>query len=340
MDYCPVYSGFANGLCSNIQNEQYVKADQIETFGVRNSRCLVGGVGANQKMALCLSIACVVEDQSLRIQVDKRWHKCEEAGQVIQSGLVSITCPDPIRICPTFYCPFDCLGTGGICDYSSGQCLCEYSSNVDEGEDGDSISLAECGSVNETHTGDGTSSRPLNFNIIIRPGESIDKTQILPPPDSPLSDYYVPDGRALEEKVSKTSWTLVIALGVGGVALIILGCIVREWDKHRIPTAEANGTTVNRNKDKMVANVLVDLRVHGLHGDLDESLADTDEHLTESVASGMRSDTLSDISISRYSEVLSEADTSIGDMPAEGIGHEETHEDAHIIRRRRVGAES
>lgn len=340
MDYCPVYAGFANGLCSNIQNEQYIKANQIETFGVRNSRCLVGDVGDNHQMALCLPIACVVEDQSLRIKVDNRWHRCDELDQVIQSGRASIVCPDPRRICPTFYCPYDCLGTGGICDYPSGQCLCEYANNAEEDEDGESSFLvAECGSVNDTLPGDG-SSGPVIF-YIIRPGESIDKTQVLPPLDSPLSDYYVPNSRSLEEKEMKTSWTLVICLGVGGVALIIVAFLTREWSKGQMQTEDVTRTIIHRNKDKMVATVLIDLRLHGAHQELDESLADTDGHLTESVASGRPNDTLSEISMSRYSEVLSEPDTSIGDVPADGIESEEMHEqDAEIIRHRKVGAAS
>lgn len=36
-----------------------------------------------------------------------------------------IECPDPVKVCPTFYCPYDCLDTNnGICDYNTGLCMC------------------------------------------------------------------------------------------------------------------------------------------------------------------------------------------------------------------------
>jgi len=37
-----------------------------------------------------------------------------------------VVCPDPARMCPSFYCPHDCLKEeGGVCDYELGQCMCE-----------------------------------------------------------------------------------------------------------------------------------------------------------------------------------------------------------------------
>ena len=40
-----------------------------------------------------------------------------------------VVCPDPARMCPSFYCPHDCLEEeGGVCDYELGQCMCEEDS--------------------------------------------------------------------------------------------------------------------------------------------------------------------------------------------------------------------
>jgi hypothetical protein len=338
MDYCPVYSGFDNGLCSNIQNAQYIKANQIETFGRRNSRCLLGDVGSNHKIALCLPIACVVEDQTLRINVDSVWHTCEKAGQVITSGTASVICPDPIRICPTFYCPFDCLGTGGICDYPSGECLCEYQ-NISDTSLSHSMIVAECGSLEEAMLGD-TDEMPLNIPIIILKESDGKKQSILPPTDSPLSDYYVPTTQSLEENNLVPSLIMVIALAIGGALLLLLGFMWRERYMRRNVEVE-NTSPVDNNKDKMLATVLNGMRIYGgLAPQLNESLADTDEQLTESVASAMRSD-MSDISFSGESQSgVSEVDSSLqGDVETENISQELVPDESRIIRRRRVGAE-
>ena len=116
---------------------------------------------------------------------------------------------------------------------------------------------------------------------ILRPG-----TTDFPHPDSPLSDYYVPDTRALEEKPSKTSLTMLIAISAGGACLIAFAFLLRNWHKakHSAEAENNNQVMINRNKDKMVATVLVDMRMHGGEAALNESLAETDEQLTESVA--------------------------------------------------------
>lgn len=54
---------------------------------------------------------------------------CDYSGQVISMWWNPndyVVCPDPARMCPSFYCPHDCLKEeGGVCDYESGQCMCE-----------------------------------------------------------------------------------------------------------------------------------------------------------------------------------------------------------------------
>jgi len=320
LDYCPVYSGYANGLCSDISNERIMKSSSLETFGTRNSRCLMGKVvGDRNKLALCLPIACVVEDQTLRIQTEGQWHECAEEGQIIQSGLTTIFCPNPQRICPTFYCPFDCLGTGGVCDYDSGECLCEYPGKKGSNE---TSSWAECGTVNEKTVTDEDNPPALQIPII-RPGITID-----PPLDSPYIDYYVPDEKALEPEQPKARWAIVAALGVGGGVLVSIGFFLLFFkgnDDDGDDGGNDNPLPINRNKDKMVATVLVDLRMRGQQEN--DSLGDTDEQLTESVASGIPSDGFSDIN----------SDVDVGEViPPTPPRRRVQEEEEPAIRRRKI----
>lgn len=61
MDYCPVYNGFTNGMCSDPENEALIRVDRMERFGERNSRCVAGYV-TSRRTALCLRIACAIEE--------------------------------------------------------------------------------------------------------------------------------------------------------------------------------------------------------------------------------------------------------------------------------------
>eukprot|EP00559_Dactyliosolen_fragilissimus_P004535 CAMPEP_0184855368 /NCGR_PEP_ID=MMETSP0580-20130426/643_1 /TAXON_ID=1118495 /ORGANISM="Dactyliosolen fragilissimus" /LENGTH=992 /DNA_ID=CAMNT_0027349869 /DNA_START=1325 /DNA_END=4300 /DNA_ORIENTATION=- len=72
LDYCPFFQGFSNGLCTDRENERFIKVNDMEKFGIKNSRCIVGRVD-NVKTSLCLPIACVIEDQTLRVNVDGSW---------------------------------------------------------------------------------------------------------------------------------------------------------------------------------------------------------------------------------------------------------------------------
>ena len=170
MDYCPVYSGFLNGLCSDPENEALIKVNLIERIGRRNSRCLTGSVlhdnkntNGNKRVnfqqptaspisissakttALCLPIACVVEDRTLRVQIDGSWKVCSRKGEILtprssirntdgSKAIVSVHCPDPIRTCPTFYCHRDCLGTDRHCDYNVGKCVCSSNTTKTDGD--------------------------------------------------------------------------------------------------------------------------------------------------------------------------------------------------------------
>jgi len=128
-EYCPYYRGFSNGLCSLPETVNYLKTDDAEEFGP-NSRCVVA-YKASRMTGLCMPIACVVSDRSLRIQVDGLWTKCSYAGEIIKlrwwTDQSYIVCPDPARTCPTFWCRQNCLGsTNGVCDYKTGQCMCPF----------------------------------------------------------------------------------------------------------------------------------------------------------------------------------------------------------------------
>ena len=72
LDYCPVFVGYANGRCDDKDAEEYAGVKKFEVFGEDNSRCVMGHVDWI-RTSLCLPIACVIQDQSLRIKVDGYW---------------------------------------------------------------------------------------------------------------------------------------------------------------------------------------------------------------------------------------------------------------------------
>jgi hypothetical protein len=127
LDFCPVFEGFANGHCGDKNAAEIMTvSSNLEVFGEDNSRCVIGHVN-RKRTALCLPIACVIQEQSLMVKVDGYWKTCSYAGQIISvwwNPNDYVTCPDPSRMCPTFFCPQDCFREGGICDYDTGQCMC------------------------------------------------------------------------------------------------------------------------------------------------------------------------------------------------------------------------
>ena len=142
-EYCPYYRGFSNGLCNSPETAKYLKTDDAEEFK-DNSRCVVASL-SRRMTGLCLPIACVVSDKSLRIKVDGVWKTCSYAGEKIEmwwNDRSYVVCPDPVRTCPTFYCTKNCLGTnGGVCDFSSGQCLCPVAPILSSGSYDDDASF-------------------------------------------------------------------------------------------------------------------------------------------------------------------------------------------------------
>jgi len=127
LDFCPVFEGFSNGHCGDKNSAEIMTvSSNLEVFGEDNSRCVIGHVN-RKRTALCLPIACVIQEQSLMVKVDGYWKTCSYAGQIISvwwNPNDYVTCPDPSRMCPTFFCPQDCFREGGICNYDKGQCMC------------------------------------------------------------------------------------------------------------------------------------------------------------------------------------------------------------------------
>lgn len=303
-----------------------------------------------QPTALCLPIACVVQDQSLRVKVEDRWHVCERHNQRIISGSVTIECPDPRRVCPTFFCPFDCLGTDGECDYSSGNCLCHYRNSTNTTE----TVLDVCGMVEDVHIVDEGSTllRP-----ILRPDAPGKRDSAMPPPDTKLSDYYVVDANSLEENPLMEAFAIALVGLTGALVLsfVVFFVFLRKSSSDTSPNSanffgffrnqtgsnDANDDSLdfpaNSNKDKMVATVLLDMRVQNRNDsrwrrrNLDESLAETEGRLTDSeAASGPES--MSEMS-SRRSET-SELDVSQNGLSVEDLPPEH-QEEPQVIRRRR-----
>lgn len=294
-DFCPVYAGFENGLCSDEDNEAFIQVNYIERFGRKNSRCLSGNLlrmnedyfkdsssssdeippasmDILEQTALCLPIACVVEDRSLRVMVDGIWDVCRYKDEVLlpkktngptTSGIMSVVCPDPVRVCPTFYCNRDCLGTYRACNYDVGLCVCP------------SFKL-DASFYNQT--------REEMLTAIQEPCTALDSEKFygsnrtddgLPDPDSPLSDYYVRDARSLKDEYNGF-WN-VISISVVSVfgVFVLAASLYLFWPKTRNGRSFAESSDgfdddgfvpsldpTTREKHKMLASVVVDMRMN------------------------------------------------------------------------------
>lgn len=297
MDYCPVFSGFSNGLCSDEKNEALIRVNQMEKIGGRNSRCLAGYGNGIEKFALCLPIACVVEDRSLRVQIDGHWRVCNFKDEVLVSRSGDhVICPNPIRVCPTFYCDRDCLGTSGWCNYTKGQCMCN-ATVVEPLTDTISTEVFldsyQCEQEVEEESGSAIFYHP--------PATGND----LPDADSPLADYYVSTARVLRDQPDQFRGPWRIFFEVSGGVLLVLFVVFliwlsrrpgREQDNWLEPgTDGAGNASTNPNKDKMMATVVVDMRMNrsagllqGARDVLQERASETDISMTDTEGSRAR----------------------------------------------------
>ena len=272
IDYCPTYTGFENGLCSNIENAALLQVNRVERFGKRNSRCLSGSVN-KQITALCMPIACVVEDRSLHVKISGKWKVCtakEEQLKVRDGEFVS--CPDPRRVCPTFYCHHDCLGTSGRCDYDTGTCVCSWANSETSNDTvADVFTGAELGNL--------TTGVCKQKNAVTKPA--------MPQATSLLSEYYVPFKKELRDDYALllTSWQMAVVT----VLVVIFGAAMFwhfQMKGKGIPMCGVGGeggnndsppeasSSINPNKHKMIAAVLVDMRM-GHNGEV--SVAPTND---------------------------------------------------------------
>jgi hypothetical protein len=118
-----------------------------------------------------------------------------------------------------------------------------------------------------------------SYRPFLRPANPDNANSAIPHPDSPLSDYYVPTSRALEEDSHlMETWAIALVCGAG---VVLLSGALFLWEKRSSffssvglfgssEQPEGDGVVINRNKDKMIATFLVDMRMH--HSMLDESL--------------------------------------------------------------------
>ena len=319
MDYCPVYAGYSNGLCSDPENDAVIRVDNLERFGRRNSRCLKGKMKYDQKTAFCLPIACVVEDRTLRIQIAGVWQICSKKDELLPLGNTGsfVTCPDPISTCPTLFCYRDCLGTSGRCDFAAGECFCNSTACVPVQESEDV-------------------SRQQFFDSTPKQSSSS-----IPEPDSPLADIYVRNERGLSEERRPPlfdSWEFPLGLGT---FTVVIGVILYFRFRKRSDSATIDpgpGTddspdnvavAPSANKDKMIATVVVDMRMNDLNlqEDVDplreQRASETDLSMTDTEGAASH---VSNLSMAGEEEHL----------PTQEEPEEMDSKPRAIIRRRRV----
>ena len=220
LDYCPVFQGYSNGNCGSETAEQFVGVkDSLEVFGESNSRCVIGNVD-RKRTALCLPMACVIQDQTLMVKVDGYWKSCLYAGQIISvwwNRKDYVVCPDPSHLCPSFYCPNDCLKEAGVCDYRKGQCMCTPLPKMNDTSQSSWLSTYYSTPILEPCSG----YRPhVQLNGSFHVAERIDVE---------LPDYYVTnttflqdDPRDFDDKVSRMFAQLSSGEVVGLVASFML----------------------------------------------------------------------------------------------------------------------
>ena len=227
--------------------------------------------------------------------MDEHWYICKQAEHVIQSGSTRINCPDPRRICPTFFCPYDCLGTGGECDYDSGKCLCQYENSTHPGETVSDVCgmVEEIKEYGENRSSTSISTTAITLRPILQKKGKIDS--MMPPSDTKLSDYYVSDVLHLDDEPHRIDAWGILILSITGLVLIsffvtlftfrkslrdasaVTWNYLDFWRKRSEQADDENnddydglgrggsghGSTRTRDKHKMVASVLVDMRIRG-----------------------------------------------------------------------------
>ena len=80
LDFCPSFMGGSHDFCENGESTMF----RMEESG-KISRCVSGKHGQNSNAALCVPIACAIEQRSVSVRVDRLWKECQYEGQVIES---------------------------------------------------------------------------------------------------------------------------------------------------------------------------------------------------------------------------------------------------------------
>ncbi len=149
---------------------------------------------------------------------------CDYSGQVISMWWNPnnyVVCPDPARMCPSFYCPHDCLDEeGGVCDYEQGQCMCEEDSLQSSSNATNWLSLAYNRNVMVPCSG---GKIPAEVNETISFNPEVERI------DLELPEYYVDNATILldepkvfEDKVSR----MFSQLGPGDIMGLIASFVV------------------------------------------------------------------------------------------------------------------
>ena len=77
LDFCPSFdTSRERDLCDSADSK-----GKMEEFG-ETARCLSGRIGSNAKAALCVHVACIIEEKKMYVRVDGEWKACN-AGEFI-----------------------------------------------------------------------------------------------------------------------------------------------------------------------------------------------------------------------------------------------------------------
>eukprot|EP00555_Chaetoceros_dichaeta_P015527 CAMPEP_0198274126 /NCGR_PEP_ID=MMETSP1447-20131203/59181_1 /TAXON_ID=420782 /ORGANISM="Chaetoceros dichaeta, Strain CCMP1751" /LENGTH=518 /DNA_ID=CAMNT_0043968121 /DNA_START=64 /DNA_END=1620 /DNA_ORIENTATION=+ len=271
LDYCPTYKVKSINSCVD--------------SGV-NSRCVTGEKNGVKKSS-CLPIACTMDKRELSVKSDGKWEKCASMGQRISSKYDVdnyVVCPEPRRVCPTFYCPNNCFGADvvGVCDYK-GDCMCSGILCAIQVVDFNALDV----SVKDYYF--------RNDDSLVDDTQDILQQTLLMFHHMTVGDV-----------IGFVACSLV-AVMMGVVVILFLIRMIRpdkngnlrlqkicgfqlfwhksEWTVSAMQSSANDNSNVNvnrnRNKEKMVASVLVDMRIH--HNDImdvDQEIKSTGMHAT------------------------------------------------------------
>jgi len=204
-----------------------------------------------------------------------------------------------------------------MCDYEQGKCVC-----------GNGTCLFDDEPEEDATFYDSSSSRNSSL-----------------PEDSPLSDYYVPTARELKDERRRfdlEDWKIVlITLVSAGLVALFLFFLYRR--KHGSPEQYSSGAedqtdavgenSTNPNKDKMIASVVVDMRMNDPNlQDVLERASETDLSMTDTEGAGTIVSNLSseaaNLDIAPFEDVQEEP--YIDPLASPSVVRRRTKHDVHL----------